>query len=233
MIVRSFIFENNDETGDDGWRPSWLAGADPINGMGLAHDMLEHRLRDDGSVNHELIAFGATWWIRSLSGWFSYNRPYTSAEYQLYASFPNVFEQVVWGDDKLRDPGPTRALDCDLTETAFVEIAEKGIQCVIDEYSESFEQAAEFGDEILPADASSWIVGWLRTGYRWADRRYGGEGSCDSTAETFDAITSLAQTVPAGDSVYGDRLVIHADPVGASVFANLYRGRRLIDRFAA
>ena len=37
-ITRTFICEEHQEYSGKGWRPEWIPGADPLEGMGAAHD---------------------------------------------------------------------------------------------------------------------------------------------------------------------------------------------------
>ncbi len=49
MIVRRFVRQHHEEYGFDGWRPQWIPHFDPSEGLGVAHDTLEHVLHDAGT----------------------------------------------------------------------------------------------------------------------------------------------------------------------------------------
>ena len=70
LISRRFRIEENEETGETGFRPLGIADADPIGPMGTAHDVLEHEPDDDGSLAAEFRALGAAQYVRAQwSGW--------------------------------------------------------------------------------------------------------------------------------------------------------------------
>lgn len=59
-----FVVERHEEYGELGFKPKWMPVADPLGGMAVAHDILEHIKNDDGSTEHELLALGSSMWIR-------------------------------------------------------------------------------------------------------------------------------------------------------------------------
>jgi hypothetical protein len=72
----TFILEEWDTTGGLGLRPEWFPGADPLGGVAVAHDILEHDNMTVGDVNEEIQALGRMHWIRGEGGYFHDARYY-------------------------------------------------------------------------------------------------------------------------------------------------------------
>ena len=71
MITKTFIIEEHEEYQTKGARPIDTPHADPLGGMSVAHDMLEHFHNDQGSVYEELMALGASYYVRGETGFFN------------------------------------------------------------------------------------------------------------------------------------------------------------------
>jgi len=76
MMIRRYKKETSDQSGV-GWL---MIGAPstyfPIGGMGVAHDLLEHRPTDSGTIEEELQALGAMIYIRGVGGFFHRERSF-------------------------------------------------------------------------------------------------------------------------------------------------------------
>lgn len=136
--------------------------ADPCtSGMTLAHDMLEHFPRDDGTVEGELMALGAALYVRDGDSYFSmkgnqggYEKNVASGAYQLNGYLEEQGRRLLQplpNDRPLRD----RDIEAQLAGTA-IEMR-----------------------RVLLAEGldSEWANGpsalnWLRRGYRKAAKRY-------------------------------------------------------------
>ena len=141
--------------------------AEPLQGMAVAHDILEHFPDDTGSSEEELMALGASIYVRDHGLYFSsVGRSRPDPGYQMST---DIVEQKRYMDERgesyrLRDPGTT--LRCAPIE-GFIEAAREAVQkearCFF-----TYEEVPEF------LRSSEWfkIAGWLRKGYRRAKRRY-------------------------------------------------------------
>jgi len=172
MLIREFRRAENDETGENGWL---MKGAPstyiPIGGMGVAHDLLEHRQGDEGTVKDELLAFGAILYVRGLGGYFqrkgSYYSPGENLGGEMASDLGIKYEGIERG---IPDPGRTLRLEDDVEE--WIDQAIKGCRKEIQEHSRGY------GDSDTPwsGDQSNEFLtrarGWLRRGYRMARRRY-------------------------------------------------------------
>jgi len=91
--MRKFEFEvqEHEEYGGLGFKPKWFPGADPLSGMAVAHDILEHGRNEDGSTEHELMAFGAAMFIRT-DGYYWYRKNSKNADESdhISADFPQL-----------------------------------------------------------------------------------------------------------------------------------------------
>lgn len=59
-----FVAEEHKEYGSMGWRQKSQPGYDPYGGMAVAHDILEHFPGGDESPTDELMAIGASFYVR-------------------------------------------------------------------------------------------------------------------------------------------------------------------------
>lgn len=162
-INREFIFGTDAETCLSGLIPTWIADATPARG--IAHDMLEHRLKEVGSpVTAELQAIGAIVALRLENGSFSSGRPHAEVlALMIYEMLRDMY------NGKSVDPaGPTRPVS-DLDE--WVEhLLQEAIPM-------AFRFAERGGDDLteltrLRESHMVDILGWVRRGYRNACKRY-------------------------------------------------------------
>lgn len=176
-ITRNFIFEEDDDTGVLGLRPTWLKVANPTTAV--AHDMLEHFPPNDlDAVEDEFLALGALFALRIENGSFS---RHDTAAGQLAnvvfgvlvdcrredRDFPSYFktnrlpDEFQWAENTIQLAVP-RAL----------EMARRELQAIYDsgEYDDEDEvERSLLGDEALLAKT---LISFLRTGYRKTYRRY-------------------------------------------------------------
>lgn len=161
MIKRTFVVEIHEAFGEKGARPIDMPGADPLGGMAVAHDVLEHFPNDDGSVAAELRALGAALYVRGASGVFYRNGGVRSQEDAIAVEFPDLYRHLVYEGYELARP--PRTCRVDEMEEVFDECITKGFRNIRDQ--EEKDTRKEF------LDRSLWL-GWLRIGYRRAERRF-------------------------------------------------------------
>ena len=106
MRAKTWVFEcaEHSDFGTNGWKLKGQTNADPLQGMAVAHDILEHAPNGDMGVEDEMIALGASLYVRE----------FTTNMHSLGANCsPDVREVLAhaWYEDfGLRDPGTTRAV---------------------------------------------------------------------------------------------------------------------------
>ncbi len=187
MIVRRFVRQHHEEYGFDGWRPQWIPHFDPSEGLGVAHDTLEHVLHDAGTVETEFMALGTIAWLRGEGGWFQQHRPHASdLAYQMSGDFMQQAEYLD-GEGRVMTPAPaTRPLTERHVDEALQECVRQGMKLIRDEHGE--DQDAFMVTVIDPGSALS----YMRMGYRRAARRYAGSDPCEM-AHIFDEVMKGAE----------------------------------------
>lgn len=159
--------KQHEEFGVLGLWPIGRYWADPCtSGMTLAHDMLEHFPRDDGTVEGELMALGAALYVRDGDSYFSskgnrsgYEKNIGGDAYILNTFLKEAGRRLLQplpNDRPLRDPDIERQLAGTAAEMRRVLLAE--------------------GLDAEWADGPS-ALNWLRRGYRRAAKRYHGIAS--------------------------------------------------------
>jgi hypothetical protein len=167
----TFVCEVHDEGGWKGWREKRHPNFDPLAGMAVAHDVLEHfRGGDDGPAG-ELQAHGAIMWIRGMNNQFyGFNRP----EQVIVTEFPEIFRH--WYHEKMPLPEPPRRnLPSDHYEREFLlEAMHQGKRLLLSEFVEhgggdaqEQQRYREAIDQFIPM-----AKGWMIDGLQKAKRRY-------------------------------------------------------------
>lgn len=156
------------DIGEIGWEDSRVACAayGPIvgGGVGLAHDLLEHAAF--GSVADEIEAHGAMYWIRYEGG---YCNAYSGRSITL-EDFSYEWENLAVGlsnEPFLPTPPRTTSLDS---------VVEEDISTIMEKGLETLREHTYFQDEIGRLEKV--FRAYFRRGYRKAQKRYKGLGSC-------------------------------------------------------
>lgn len=197
----TFVKRENEEFGGEGWL---LEGAPstyfPISGMGIAHDVLEHRVDDDGSVEHEMLALGAALYIRGEGNyWALFTRQVTTDPGKNVGADLEMLATRYDGLDTLRTPGRTTKLDDHVEEWI-----DNACAAARDELRHSVDDKKSVENYLKAAR------GWLRKGYRAARERYEGIAP-GALCATFDKIATRAdEFLRLADSSY-EKLVIVID----------------------
>lgn len=151
-----FVAERHNEFGSMGWRLKDMPDFDPLPGMAVAHDILEHFPGGDESPADEFQALGASWFLRGEGYLYS---GLSSGEENLAADMPDIVDHVLQG---MYMPTPPRTHRLDSNAEDALQIALKLAK-------------RNCGDRGADAEAKSVLrkaLGWLRIGYRRAVRRY-------------------------------------------------------------
>ena len=162
-----FVCENHDDYGTLGWRLESHPDFDPLQGMAVAHDCIEHFPDGDESPSDEFQALGAAFRIRGLGGFF--NNVHTP-ESNIASDMPEIFQHIVNEDMGLSEPpksaySPMR--DSEI-ETSLNTIVIEGLKLIKD-------QRQGYDDGIQASFVSEFrrkAVAWLRHGFRRAGSRY-------------------------------------------------------------
>lgn len=149
-----------------GFRPKNARWADPTEGFGACHDLLEHRIGDTGTMEEEMMALGAMAFVRGETYFSQIGSRYTFPE-NLAGDFPNFhhhFEQAGRRGMRLRYPGRTMPINDGSPFEANVEdLLRHARNLMRSEIGEVPRWIQEGSDDIR---------GWMRRGYRAAKQRY-------------------------------------------------------------
>jgi hypothetical protein len=196
----AFVVAEHEEFGTLGLRPRWYPTGDPLGGMAAAHDILEHFPKDDGSTEGELMALGASLFIRADGGYSNRYRHYDEVR-DPAGDFPEIWRYHVERENGRDLRVPPRVKDASVRERADAIIAEARRNV-----REMYESGAPSEEDYLR------MAGWLAHGYMKAVRRYrnviGGacavaslfmeiERECDKALERLDAAYAGAELVVA------------------------------------
>lgn len=163
MKTYQFKVKEHEEYGSLGFTPSWYPNGDPLGGMAVAHDILEHFPKDSGDAEGEFMALGASYRIRGKTGYMQKKGNVNPPEVHLASDFPQIFQttQERNGNTTIR---PTKKVKiAEDVWQAFHAIVENGKNLLESE----FEQGHLLADE----DKEK-IVDWMALGYHKAGQRY-------------------------------------------------------------
>jgi len=168
MIRRKFIVKRHEEFGSLGLCPfddQYNPALEPLAGMTIAHDILEHFPNAHGTAEEEYMALGATMLVRS-----QWSERRGTMEENLASEFATVYK---WSEQHCLPMIPVnkkiRNLDEEIEETLrrtrrfAIMSMESEILYDDDETEESVRFLEEYADAALD---------WIRVGYRKATRRY-------------------------------------------------------------
>lgn len=168
MKTYTFTVAEHEEYGGLGFKPSWYPNGDPLPGMAVAHDILEHFPGDDGSVEGELQALGASLYIRGESG---YTARYSMhpVEKHIGADFPLLWEHMQHEDhrDMVKECPKVR-------ESSLLEQCRECVRYGVNDIE---------GNEVDPLPSKECrerMACWLAVGFKRAEKRY--KGKCYEVA---------------------------------------------------
>lgn len=190
MITGRFICEEHTDFGSLGLRPLAVPDADPLVGMTVAHDMLEHFPGDDGGVEAELMALGASFWLRCESG---YNDSRSTVKRDqaenIAADFVELYNHINDGFS-LNDPGNVEPIEDEYADEGLRRCARMGVDETKQEmtYQDEEDELPEELVEFCSDESVRRITGWLRKGYRKATERYEGHDAYTLAESVFRVI---------------------------------------------
>lgn len=176
-----FICEKHEETGEKGWRKADEPGFDPLGGMGVAHDVLEHFADSTDSPADEFQALGASFFVRR-EHYYHYKYPYASfgrtvcpGENVASGDLVEIANHIIHERMPLAEPPATRKTESDAEPwiANFIKEATASLPVNMGMEDGEPDELAELKEIIRKA------AGWLRIGYRRAARRFkDGVGWC-------------------------------------------------------
>ena len=131
----------------------------PLQGMGIAHDCLEHFPGDDGSIDHEFMALGAMIWIRGDQGYFLHQPTEANLSVEMSAMLWRYF---YYDSYTMRPPKPGNRLEICSVVIGACKLATNEILYDFD--------IDEISDKLKEFMASARY--WLQVGYNRAKKRY-------------------------------------------------------------
>jgi len=169
MKAKIFTKEDHPEYGHEGWRPVLAFDADPLQGMGTAHDCLEHFEDDIGRIHDEIQALGAAMYIRGDGGWWNRQSMVSCPGYHIAGDMPDIFRHELEGMD-FKTPPKTKPLTESWAESYIDSCIEHSREHLNDYFRNDIEE--EDWTKKWIEDNLKKLQGWLRIGYRRAKRRY-------------------------------------------------------------
>lgn len=170
MLTRRFKWDDQSDFGT-GWTPAWMEGADPVQGRGAAHDVLEHFPRCIGGLEGEMMAFGAMHYIRGEQSGFYWGK---HGIYRNQASdIEHFLRNRAWSDGVplVREPGKVR-MEADSIHHEELRLqVRKAIYNVFTE-SGSGGYTRQECRAALPRGTDERIMGWIYKGYHKAEKRF-------------------------------------------------------------
>lgn len=167
-IVRKYIWALDGDYEIFGWRPLRMPSFNVSrNGVGIAHDTLEHHSATDTSIEAEWRAFGAMLYLRAEPDyWKMYGQhtaKYNDPAFQMSGDVARFIHESIESERRPADPGRTLPLSDDL-EATLADIC----NLARTELLHDMDISREVAEHDLKV-----VVGWMRRGYRQAARRWG------------------------------------------------------------
>ncbi|UVN14397.1 hypothetical protein FBPa1_0042 [Pseudomonas phage vB_PaeP_FBPa1] len=158
MQVRNFTFE------DGGWLMDGMHTFEPGDPLTVIHDSFEYIDSTEG-LEAELRAFGAMWWLRGETAWWSRFRQ--TEERPEHVMYYYIAKFVIENDFLIDNVGKRFKLGDE--EEEFLEILRKLVE-------EAMERESQYLNKLVARSvihqASVLAMDWLRVGYRAARRKY-------------------------------------------------------------
>lgn len=188
-----FICEKHEEYGTLGWRPESNPGFDPLSGMAVAHDTLEHARDTTESVADELQALGAMIHVRGQAYFARLGKVNTQPSYHMSSELLDMLRKISAGEiSPIEDHRATECAEISAELDALIEYIRAENQA---EYNEAIE---------ISEDTIRNIRAWVTIGYRKAKKRYA----------QVDALTMFIDIESRADEFLcvaeeGDKLTVH------------------------
>ena len=187
MLTRTFTYCQHEDFGHMGLKPNWMPNGDPFDGLGCAHDMLEHFATQTSPLEGECEAIGAHLYLRLQNGYhISRQRGPRELWKQLRDQLGSCMKDFMYDDLRAPTVVPTRPLDAD-TEAALQRALDDAVAYAVSEFDPRDEALNARYD--MPAFRAG-MEAWVRRGYRKAVRRYARHDTFDISEHLFDRVAS-------------------------------------------
>src|SRR5690606_15961099 len=163
--TRKLVYGEDPEYGGIGLRPAEHPEFNYLQGMSVAHDLLEHFPSDKGTLADEFMALGASLYVRGHDYYAAKGRSDANAESNIAADLINMFNY--WQSGQFPEgplfsaPKTKRIPEEDFDKKRYLDEAYKYIGSDIEEENES--EYKKFVKATIP---------WLEKGYWKAATRY-------------------------------------------------------------
>lgn len=223
-IHRTFIFQEDDDTGLMGLKPDWIRNANAF--QGVAHDVLEHFPLNErlNVVEDEMQALGAVLALRIASGQFSHLL--TNANHVSNLVYGVLSDMSSYGLERPRFKS-TRPLqdDQDWAEKAIQE----GVGQAIVMMRSEMQDELDFADEDERSEAEEGLarlkdslISHLRTGFRRAQRRYAKADIYTVGSYLFNKLDKLSKSICESECLgEGDKVSFSVDTHRCHVSARI------------
>jgi hypothetical protein len=205
----TFVCKKHEEYGSLGWALKCKPHFEPLGGMTVAHDVMEHFPRDNGTLAAEWQAFGAMMRIRHEGNWWSNqgNTKYQEFGDQAYVDLFDHYRKVVYGELSVDEAPRTMKLEDDLEEQ---------IQKMVANFRREIDREVDPDDQSCDVDFfCKNLVGWIRIGYRKACKRYS-EVPAWKLSEMFSTIADKADKL-LKDAYEGMEMVVEMEAFNGHV----------------
>lgn len=183
MTTHRFVCQEHEDFGTKGWRQQSQPGFDPLGGMAVAHDIIEHFPNGDESPADEFQALGASLLIRQDYYYASKGQYTTSPALNAASDMPEIIRHVVHEHMHLPEaPKTLRLRDGEELVQTFVRASYKLVRSEFEDYSD--DELAQMREVVRKSE------GWVRIGYRRAQKRYAGK--MGQTLSLFCSIERMA-----------------------------------------
>lgn len=162
MQTFTFVCAEHQEFGTLGWRLQSQPDFDPLGGMGVAHDCLEH-FTDSAQPSDEFLALGASMYIRDESYHYRKGHYETNPGVHIASDLPEIMRHITNEGYGLATAPRTRATD---------EYVEGYIDRMFSEYQKNIRDEYDAKELRLSSETIRSIRSWIRIGYRKAQLRY-------------------------------------------------------------
>jgi len=159
------------EFGGKGWRLKGHPNFEPLQGMAVAHDCMEHFPKDTGTIDQEFMALGASYVTREGESYYQHKGSMWSAAHNVASDMPRLLQGLLGGEYSLYPPPKTRRMQEDYEENFVIDVYNETISLMKSEFPDQDREADE-KDQALIKDFMAGIVPWFRIGLRRAKRRY-------------------------------------------------------------
>lgn len=175
LIQLDFVYAEDQEYGGEGWIPKLMPHFNASQGLGVAHDAMEHFNVAAGTLEEEILAFGSMLYMRVETGWFYQQGSYHRAGTVLGGDIARFLCDRWQAGEMLRmAKGRPRHLEDDMEEE---------LDSIIDETRRQLRGELDDADwrqfQRDTIDVWNRLRRWMRRGYWMAKRRYRGASNHD------------------------------------------------------